>query len=112
MSTTVLTNRLELNSVANTSLQAAAGFGVCHLAAPDYNLYYSTVGAASSLWDWQGKSIAGYTNYRSASGMDAHSPFADPQFLNFSSPPPILEVLSSSPAMNAGANLGSSVVGL
>ena len=26
MSTTVLTNRLELNSVANTSLQAAAGF--------------------------------------------------------------------------------------
>jgi len=31
MSTTVLTNRLELNSVANTSLQAAAGFGVCHL---------------------------------------------------------------------------------
>jgi hypothetical protein len=31
MSTTVLTNRLELNYVANSSLQAAAGFGFCHL---------------------------------------------------------------------------------
>jgi len=81
-------------------------------AALDYNLYYSTVGAASSLWDWQGKSITGYTNYLSASGMDAHSPFADPQFLNISSTPPNLDVSSSSPAVNAGTNLGSSVVGL
>ena len=78
----------------------------------DYNLYYTTSGAASSLWDWQGKSITGFTAYKTASGMDAHSPFADPQFVNLSSTPPNLDVLSSSPATNAGTNLGSSVVGL
>ena len=78
----------------------------------DYNLYYTTVGAGSSLWDWQAKSITGYSAYQSASHMDAHSPFADPQFVNISSTPPNLDVLSSSPAVNAGTNLGSSVVGL
>jgi hypothetical protein len=78
----------------------------------DYNLYYTTVGAANSSWDWQGKSITGYTNYRTASSMDVHSPFADPQFVNISSMPPNLDVLSSSPAVNAGTNLGSSVLGL
>jgi hypothetical protein len=78
----------------------------------DYNLYYTTVGAGSSLWDWQAKSITGYSSYQSASHMDAHSPFADPQFVNISSTPPNLDILSSSPAVNAGANLGSSVVGL
>jgi hypothetical protein len=56
--------------------------------------------------------------YNLASGLlgegsvNAHSPFADPQFLNISSTPPNLDVLSSSPAVNAGTNLGSSVVGL
>jgi hypothetical protein len=78
----------------------------------DYNVYYSTAGAAGSLWNWQSKFITGYTNYRAASGMDAHSPFADPQFLNISSTPPNLHVASTSPAINAGTNLGPSVVGL
>jgi hypothetical protein len=44
--------------------------------------------------------------------MDTHSPFADPLFVNLSSTPPNLDVLSSSPAVNAGTNLGSSVVGI
>jgi hypothetical protein len=76
------------------------------------NLYFATVGAASSSWDWQGKFITGYSNYQAASGQDANSPFADPQFINISSTPPNLDVLSSSPAVNAGTNLGSSVVGI
>jgi hypothetical protein len=78
----------------------------------DHNLYFTTAGAANGLWDWQGKSITGYSAYQSASGMDAHSPFGDPQFLNIMSTPPNLDVLSSSPAVNAGINLGSSVVGI
>jgi hypothetical protein len=78
----------------------------------DYNLYYSTVGAASSLWDWQGKSITGFANYRTASGQDSHSQFADPQYDNISTSPYSLDVMSTSPAVNSGTNLGSSLVGL
>jgi hypothetical protein len=78
----------------------------------DYNVYFTTNGAANSLWNWQSKSITGYSNYMTASGQDAHSPFADPQFVNISSTPPNLDILSTSPAVNAGVNLGSSVVGI
>lgn len=78
----------------------------------DYNLYYSTAGAAGSLWDWQGKSITGFSAYKSASGQDSHSPFADPQYDNISTAPFNLDVLSSSPAINAGTNLGVNVVGV
>jgi hypothetical protein len=78
----------------------------------NYNLYFATVGAASSSWDWQGKFITGYSSYQAASGQDANSPFSDPQFLNISSMPPNLDVASTSPAVKAGINLGSSVVGI
>lgn len=78
----------------------------------DYNDYYNNVGAASSLWDWQAKGITGYSNYRSASGQDSHSPFADPQFVNLSTTPPNLDILSGSPAVNAGTNLGVNTVGV
>jgi len=76
------------------------------------NLYFASVGAANSSWDWQGKFITGYSNYQAASGQDANSPFADPQFVNISSSPPNLDVASTSPAVNAGTNLGSDVVGI
>ena len=78
----------------------------------DHNLYFATVGAASSAWDWQGKFITGYSNYQAASGQDAHSPFADPQFDNISTLPPNLDVMSTSPAVNAGTNLGVNTVGV
>jgi hypothetical protein len=78
----------------------------------DHNLYFATVGAAGSLWNWQSKAITGYTNYQAASGQDAHSPFADPQFDNISTLPPNLDVMSSSPAVNAGINLGVNTVGV
>ena len=83
-----------------------------HPATLDYNLYYSTVGAGSSLWDWQGKSITGFSTYQSKSGQDAHSQFADPQYDNISTPPYDLDVMSTSPAVDAGTNLGVNVVGV
>jgi Protein of unknown function (DUF1565) len=83
-----------------------------HPATLDYNLYYSTVGAGSSLWDWQGKSITGFSSYQSKSGQDAHSKFANPQYDNISTPPYNLDVMSTSPAVNAGTNLGVNVVGV
>lgn len=78
----------------------------------DYNDYYNNAGATSSLFDWLGKSITGFANFQSTSGQDAHGKFADPQFVNLISTPPNLDVLSTSPAINAGTNLGSSIVGI
>src|SRR5205807_6875163 len=43
----------------------------------DHNLYFTSAGSANGLWDWQSKSITGYSAYQTASGMDAHSPFGD-----------------------------------
>jgi hypothetical protein len=78
----------------------------------DHNVYFATVGAAGSLWNWQSKSITGYTNYQAASAQDAHSPFANPQFDNIATLPPNLDVMSTSPAINAGTNLGVNTVGV
>ncbi|MGC9293304.1 MAG: right-handed parallel beta-helix repeat-containing protein [Acidobacteriaceae bacterium] len=78
----------------------------------DYNLYYSTVGAANSTWAWQGQTYTGYNTYLHGTGMDAHSPqFLDPQFINMASTPPDLDIQATSPAVNAGSNLGPSIVG-
>jgi hypothetical protein len=38
--------------------------------------------------------------------------FADPQFVNVSSPPANLDIATSSPAANAGTNLGVNTVGV
>ena len=48
-------------------------------------------------------------NYQSGAGKDAHSNFANPQFLNLTTPN--LDVASGSPAINTGVVLGSSVNG-
>jgi hypothetical protein len=81
-------------------------------AALDYNDYYNTVGAAGSLWDWQGKGITGFSQYQTASGQDAHSKFADPLYVNITTTPYNFDVSSGSPALNAGTNLGVNVVGV
>ena len=85
---------------------------VANPASLDHNLYFATVGAASSLWNWQSKAITGYSNYQAASGQDVHSPFANPQFDNISTLPPNLDVMSTSPAVNGGSNLGVNTVGV
>jgi len=77
----------------------------------DYNLYYSTAGAANGNWTWQGKNYTGYDNYRKKTGLDANSPpFSDPQFISTGNPPN-LDIEPTSPAVNAGTNLGEQIVG-
>ena len=77
----------------------------------DYNLYYSTGGAGNGNWEWQGKNYTGYSTYLSKTGNDSHSPpFLNPDFISLSSPPD-LDIQSTSPAVNAGTNLGASIVG-
>ncbi len=77
----------------------------------DYNLYYSTVGAANGTWIWQDTGYTGFSSYRKAVPMDAHSLFAGPLFLSISSTPPDLDIQGASPAWNAGTNLGAAIVG-
>jgi hypothetical protein len=80
-----------------------------HPADIDYNLYYSTVGAANGKWVWEGQQYKGYNNYRAQTGLDADSPpFSDPQFISTENPPN-LDVQPGSPAINAGIDLGSVV---
>lgn len=77
----------------------------------DYNLYYSTGGAVNGNWEWQGKNYTGYSMYLSKTGNDSHSPpFLNPDFISLSSPPD-LDIQPTSPAVNAGTNLGASIVG-
>jgi hypothetical protein len=77
----------------------------------DYNLYYSTVGATNGQWVWQGKTYTGYSTYLSKTGLDSHSPpFSNPEFISLGTPPD-LDIEPTSPAVNAGTNLGSKVVG-
>ena len=78
----------------------------------DYNLDYDTAGSASALFDWQGKSQTGFAAYRTASGQETHSQFADPLYTNITTSPYNFDLASGSPAINAGTNLGVNTVGV
>ena len=78
-------------------------------AALDYNLYDSTANAGSTTWLWVGKTYSGFTAYQIGSAQDSHSTYADPLFVNGTSPD--LHVQAASRAVNAGINLGTGVVG-
>jgi hypothetical protein len=75
----------------------------------DYNLYYSTSGASEFLWN--ASDYASYAAYQSATGKDAHSSFANPFFINLNLSGLNLDVLLTSPAINKGTNLGTTVEG-
>jgi hypothetical protein len=74
----------------------------------DYNVYYSSAGP-STQWIWEKKTYIGFSAYQSGTGKDAHSYFADPEFLSTTMPD--LRVQPASVAVNNGTNLGSSIVG-
>jgi hypothetical protein len=94
------TQNLFLNGYANSTSNPAD---------LDYNLYFGTGGSSSGQWVWNGTTYTGYSSYQTSSGKDAHSPFSDPLFVNLSTPD--LHVAPNSPAVNAGINLGLTVVG-
>ena len=48
----------------------------------DYNVWFVDAGAESATFTWNGTSYESYSAYRSATGHDANSLFADPLFVN------------------------------
>ncbi|MGC1782365.1 MAG: right-handed parallel beta-helix repeat-containing protein [Acidobacteriaceae bacterium] len=75
----------------------------------DHNLYYYPQGPGAVKWSHDGKDYASFAQHRKATGNDAHSQFADPRFVDASKNN--FHLQSDSPAHDAGANLGASVVG-
>jgi hypothetical protein len=76
----------------------------------NYNLYNSSLGAAKSIWVWNGHTDKGFAAYQAGSSQDADSIFANPLFDSVTNPP-LLDVQAGSPAIGAGSNLGASIVG-
>ena len=76
----------------------------------DYDLYFGSTGAAKGVWQWEGVRHVGFSTYVSASGQDIQSAFADPLFRNPTNGD--FRLQAGSPAINAGNDLGSDVVGI
>jgi len=75
----------------------------------DYNIYYSPGGANGSEWQWKKQDYSSFSAWQSGTGNDAHGMFVNPQLVNPASGD--LHIQSGSPAINAGANLSSDVIG-
>jgi hypothetical protein len=75
----------------------------------NYNIYDSPSSAASSTWQWQGKVLTGFTSFQTTSGQDAISSYTNPEYISITTPN--LDLQSISPAINAGIDLGESIVG-
>ena len=75
----------------------------------DYNLYFSSVNSSVTTFIWNGTNYSGFTAYQVATKLDSHSSYADPLFLNLTTPD--LHIGATSPAVNTGTDLGA-VVGM
>jgi len=75
----------------------------------NYNLYYSPLAASSATFVWNGTAYKGLSGYQAAASQDANSSYANPLFLSLSTPN--LQVQATSPAVNAGTNLGTAIEG-
>ena len=107
------TNNIFENNIVNATAQGLFLHSITDSepdpATLDYNLYFYSGAAATGIWQWNQTRYKGFTKYQQATGQDAHSSFANPLFL--STVTPDLQVQPSSPAVNAGNNLGPAVVG-
>ena len=107
------TNNVFKNNIVTAGSQALLVNNYTHStpdpADIDFNLYDSPAAGGNAIWVWERKTYHGLTAYQTASGMDSNSNYADPQFINPTTPD--LHVEPTSRAVNAGVNLGVAVVG-
>lgn len=76
----------------------------------DYNLYYAASGPVSNSWIWNSTGYGSLAAWQ-GTGNDAHSFYANPNFVETANLPPDLFLNSGSPALAVGNELSSSVVG-
>jgi hypothetical protein len=105
------TNNLFENNIVYASSQNLFiyGYTTSSGVTADYNVYYSAGGAANSNWTWKMIAYTGFGPYKTASGQDVHSIFANPQYVSLTTPD--LHVQATSPAKDTGTNPGATVVG-
>ena len=107
------TNNIFENNIVNATSQGLFLHSITDSepdpATLDYNLYFSSSHATAGIWQWNKTTYRGFTKYQSDTGQDANSSFANPLFLSTLTPD--LQVQPSSPAVDAGNNLGPAVVG-
>ncbi len=75
----------------------------------DYNLYFAPLGPEKSIFQFDNATHTGFSAYVKATGKDKHSHFADARFVNPSAND--FHLLTDSPAVGAGENLGTRVLG-
>ena len=92
-----------------TTSKSGAANGSASTVILDHNVYYCHAGSEASQWGWFPASYTGFADYVKKTGNDEHSLFADPRFVDPSANN--FHLLAVSPAINAGADLGYSVVG-
>jgi hypothetical protein len=71
----------------------------------DYNRYYGASGnAATSTFDWYptGTTYGSLAAFRTATGLDAHSTYANPSLMSVTLPSPNLHLSNTSTCINAG----------
>ena len=66
----------------------------------DANLYYALDGSSDGTWQWKGADYGDFDTWRSRSGNDRHSMFADPGFVDPAAQD--FSLVASSPAVDAG----------
>jgi hypothetical protein len=66
----------------------------------DHNLWFADAGAGNATFVWRGTAYGSFAAYRTGSGQDAASIFANPQLVNAAAGD--LHLAASSPAINAG----------
>ncbi|MBI2238741.1 MAG: NPCBM/NEW2 domain-containing protein [Actinobacteria bacterium] len=66
----------------------------------DHNLYWSTDGSDRGIWQWKDRRYADFAEWRARSGVDRHSVFADPGFVDPTAHD--FQLTGGSPAVDAG----------
>ncbi len=74
----------------------------------DNNLYYAE---SNPLWIWNGAYYHSFDEFRQGANLDANSIYADPLFVEQSIEERLPEILSDSPAINAGKFFSADTVG-